>query len=215
MSEIFQNFSAIEILRLFLHGLFFVFPLVVFPNFSSQLNIINLTTLIVVSGLILYAAPIDFFFPIFKQKYKKEINLMINEVSKDLLKDIKYPVDPRSLYDIFYYDKLSRPLRYRIHYMVSLYYFYSRTFFASLFYIVLLPLIWLIKSVNVTSLFELKMILMNIFDSDIKIILITLIFAIITIFSYFKARNVLIETINLEKTIIACRSNEICEAIKK
>lgn len=215
MSEIFQNFSAIEILRLFLHGLFFVFPLVVFPNFSSQLNIISLTTLIVVSGLILYAAPIDFFFPIFKNHYKKEINSMINELSKEALKDMKYSIDPRSLYDIFYYDKLSRPLRYRIHYMVSLYYFYSRTFFASLFYVVILPLILLIKYSNITSLLEFRMILMTIFDSDIKIFLIILIFAIITVFAYFKARNVLIETINLEKTIIACRSNEICEVIKK
>ncbi len=80
----------------------------------------------IVAGMFLYAVPIDLIVPSYRRYYVRELNEHIQSIVGRKIDDT------RSLYDVFFYEKLNPDARYRVHFQVSLYYFYSRTWFASL-----------------------------------------------------------------------------------
>jgi hypothetical protein len=76
--------------------------------------------------MFLYAVPIDLLVPSYRKYYVKELNEHLQSIVPRKLDDV------RPLYDVFFYEKLNPDARYRVHFQVSLYYFYSRTWFVSL-----------------------------------------------------------------------------------
>jgi hypothetical protein len=113
--------------RLFLHGIFTVYPLAFFPEIFNLITPTGIVLFAIVAGMILYAVPVDNVIPSYKKYYITGLNShLMNTVGLENFPDI------RSMYDIFFYEKLSPVIRYRIHWLVSLYYFYSRTFLVSL-----------------------------------------------------------------------------------
>jgi len=201
MSEIFERFTSIEILRLFLHGLFFVFPLTLFPRLAGTLGSVGFITLVVFSGAILYASPVDAAFRVFRD-YKAGID---NFIEKTVGIDrSKLKCDFRSLYDIVFYQRLGPALRTRIHFMVSLYYFYSRTFAACVFYLVF-SVCWLILLSGFIS--STVSWLPGLLEEDVtslnaKLSIIVIFAACTSAFSFVYARNTLRSVVSLETAVI-------------
>jgi hypothetical protein len=131
VSQALGRFSAIEITRFFLHGLFVVFPLTLFPVISSGVGLPGLAAIVIFAGLLMYVLPVD--------RFSKSFQLYSSGFDENLRKlmwgdDQKMSKYSRSVYDALFYDKLPEPLRYRIHFLVSLYYLYSRIAAAGLIY---------------------------------------------------------------------------------
>jgi len=80
----------------------------------------------IVAGLILYAVPLDASIPNYRKYYIKELNDHVLSILGREIDNVRY------VYDVFFYEVLSPVVRYRVHFQVSLYYFYSRTWFVSL-----------------------------------------------------------------------------------
>jgi len=81
--------------------------------------------------MFLYAIPVDLLVPSYRRYYLRELNGHIQSIVGRKVDDV------RSLYDVFFYEKLNPDARYRVHFQVSLYYFYSRTWFASLLHAII------------------------------------------------------------------------------
>jgi hypothetical protein len=131
MSQAFGRFNAIEITRFFLHGLFVVFPLTLFPVIPSGIGLPGLTAIVIFAGLFMYVLPVD--------RFSKSFELYSSGFDENLTKlmwgdDKRMAKYSRSVYDALFYDKLSEPLRNRIHFLVSLYYLYSRIAAVGLIY---------------------------------------------------------------------------------
>jgi hypothetical protein len=98
-----------------------------FPEVFNGISPTGIVLFAIVAGMILYAVPVDSLIPSYKKYYVKGLNdHLISILGLSSLKDV------RSLYDVFFYERLSEVIRYRIHWLVSLYYFYSRTCLVSL-----------------------------------------------------------------------------------
>jgi hypothetical protein len=110
-----------------LHGVFALYPIAFFPEILYAISPTGIVLFAIVAGMILYAVPVDSLIPSYKKYYIKGLNdHLISILGLRGFKDV------RSLYDVFFYEKLSEVIRYRIHWLVSLYYFYSRTCLVSL-----------------------------------------------------------------------------------
>lgn len=203
MSDLLNKFNSIEILRFFLHGLFVVFPISIFPNIVNSIGPIGFTFLIIFSGIILYSIPIDNFIPFYKKKYIEEINKIIKNICDKKIEN------PRALYDLYFYNEMGDNLRYRIHFYVSLYYLYSRIFISVILYSVLFIIILLCYFFEVkTSIFG---VLFELNPFPYKLISI-LILCLVSIILSFNAANNIIKLISeLEITNIKCNSNKIIE----
>lgn len=75
--------------------------------------------------------PVEKFVPNYRKYYIQDLNNHILSVLGQKVENV------RDLYDVFFYEKLNQVARYRIHFQVSLYYFYSRTWFVSLLHAVI------------------------------------------------------------------------------
>jgi hypothetical protein len=79
----------------------------------------------------MYVLPVDRF----SQSFRRYSSGFDDNLRKLMWGDEqKFASYSRSVYDSIFYDKLAEPLRYRIHFLVSLYYLYSRVAAAGLFY---------------------------------------------------------------------------------
>jgi len=202
MPEIFERFTSIEILRLFLHGLFFVFPLTLFPRFVGTLGSVGFITLVVFSGAVLYASPVDAAFRVFRRDYKAGIDNFIEKIVG--IDRSKLKCDFRSLYDIVFYRRLGSALRTRIHFMVSLYYFYSRTFAACAFYLVFSFCCLLLLSgfISGTVSWLPSLLKEDIASLNAKLWMIVIFTACTSAFSFVYARNTLRSVVSLENAVI-------------
>jgi hypothetical protein len=125
------RFTAVDILRLFLHGIFAIYPIAFFPEITNSIGSAGIVIFGIVAGLILYAVPVEKFVPNYRRFYIRELNDHILSVLGRKSENV------RDIYDVFFYEKLNAVARYRIHFQVSLYYFYSRTWFVSLLHAII------------------------------------------------------------------------------
>jgi hypothetical protein len=134
VSQFFARFSAIEIVRFFLHGLFGVFPVALFPRLASSLGVFGALVSVILAGLLLYVIPVD--------RFSSGFRYYTDGFNEELMRLTHFqgPKDSglvRQIYDVFFFRDLPEAIRYRIQFNVSVYYLYSRIALAGLFYVAL------------------------------------------------------------------------------
>jgi hypothetical protein len=130
-SSVIGRFSAVDILRLFLHGIFAIYPIAFFPEITNSIGPTGIVVFAIVAGLILHAVPLDASIPNYRKYYIEELNDHVLSVIGREIDNVRY------VYDVFFYEILTPVVRYRVHFQVSLYYFYSRTWFVSLIHAII------------------------------------------------------------------------------
>lgn len=129
--QVFGRFSPLYALRFFIPGFTPWVSLILFPNLLGKLDLTLLIVVPLVLGIILYSFPIDTHYPL--KKVWREYNAGFEaKITKTISSDQSNSnINVRSLYDVFFYTKLSLAERNRVHYRVTLYFAYSRIFAAS------------------------------------------------------------------------------------
>ena len=200
------RFSAVDILRFFLHGTFALYPIAFFPEIIDAIGPARVVIFGIVAGMFLYAVPIDLLVPSYRRYYDRELNEHVESIVGRKLDNV------RSLYDVFFYEKLTPDVRYRVHFQVSLYYFYSRTCFVSLLHAIIFALasLYLViprppSSVLNTFPNEGWMVLLD------KSIVLVVLSCVIAIVAFLQSSNVIKRVSFFEKALVDYHSKEIRE----
>ena len=211
VSQILGRFSAIEITRFFLHGLFVVFPLTLFPIISDAIGLPGLVAVVIFAGLLMYVLPVD--------RFSNSFKLYSSGFDENLRKliwgdDDKMSQYSRSVYDVLFYDKLPEPLRYRIHFLVSLYYLYSRIAVAGLFYAIVFAGLFVSSFVpnlatNISSLFGEAMTV-----AMLKFGILAVIEGVTVVYSWSYANKVIDSVTRLETVVSRFYAKELQDVSK-
>lgn len=200
------RFTAVDILRLFLHGIFAIYPIAFFPEIVNSIGPAGIVIFGIVAGLILYAVPVEKLVPNFQKYYIKGLNKHILSILGREVENV------RALYDVFFYEKLNHVARYRIHYQVSLYYFYSRTWFVSLVHA-----ITFIAAAFYLAIPRPPSSVLNTFPNEgvtillDKSIVLVVLSCVVAILAFLQSGKVIREVSSFEKTLVDYHQEEIRE----
>ena len=198
------RFSAVDILRFFLHGTFALYPIAFFPEIINSIGPAGIVIFGIVAGMFLYAVPIDLLVPSYRRYYDRELNEHIQSIVGRKLDNV------RSVYDVFFYEKLNPDARYRVHFQVSLYYFYSRTWFVSLLHaIIFIPASFYLAIPRPPSS------VLNTFPDEgwavllDKSIVLVVLSCVIAIVAFLQSSNVIKRVSSFEKALVNYHQKEI------